>query len=244
MINNSICLMFHDIVTSSDRSSGFQNKNAFQYKVDETLFEKQVEALQGKKIIFTFDDGGVSFITKAAPILEKYGFKGVFFISTGYIGTPGFLTREQVKELSDRGHIVGSHSHTHPPLFTNLSKEEIKNEWKESFDVLKEITGKDSIPASIPNGYASKVVLGEAILCGLTEIYTSQPTVRSRLYKNHKIYGRYVVHSDMSVQDVLRIVSSKSYRFKQSLKWHMLNVIKSVLGSSYDNIKATIINKG
>ena len=89
--------MYHDIVTKTDKSSGFQNDSAFQYKVEESAFEEQVKALQGKDVVFTFDDGGESFLTKIAPILEKYGFKGVFFISTKYIGTQGFLTKEQVK---------------------------------------------------------------------------------------------------------------------------------------------------
>ena len=50
--------MYHDIVTKNDKSSGFQNKNAFQYKVEECAFEEQVKALQGKDVVFTFDDGG------------------------------------------------------------------------------------------------------------------------------------------------------------------------------------------
>lgn len=109
---DTICLMYHDIVTRDDKSSGFQNESAFQYKVNEKDFEKQVKALRGKDVIFSFDDGGVSFITEAAPILEKYGFKGFFFISTKYIDTPGFLSREQVKCLAEHGHCVGSHSYT------------------------------------------------------------------------------------------------------------------------------------
>ena len=120
--------MYHDIVTTNDKSSGFQNKNAFQYKVEESAFEEQVKAVQGNDVVFTFDDGGVSFLTKAVPILEKYDFKGVFLVSTKYIGTPGFLTTEQVKELAERGHVIGSHSHTHPEIFTKLSSEEIKHE--------------------------------------------------------------------------------------------------------------------
>lgn len=233
--------MYHDIVTIQDKISGFQNNSAFQYKIEEAAFDEQVRALQGKDVSFTFDDGGLSFITKAAPILEKYGFKGVFFISTKFIGTPGFLSVEQVKELAKRGHLVGSHSHSHPEIFTKLSKEDINKEWKTSFEILNSMLGDVELMLSIPNGYASRIVIEEAIKCGYTEIYTSQPSTRIQQYKNHKVIGRYVVHAGMDVQDVLRIVESKTTRWKMALKWHLLNIIKSVLGSSYDRVKAKVL---
>lgn len=238
----SVVLMYHDIVTTNDKSSGFQNENAFQYKVKETAFEEQVKALQGKDVVFTFDDGGVSFYTKAAPILEKYGFKGVFFISTKYIGTPGFLDKEQVVALAARGHIVGSHSHTHPEIFTKLSKEEIREEWRKSYDILKDILGEKDLLMSIPNGYASNSIMQEAIKCGFTDIYTSQPTTNTKLFQKHNVIGRYVVHDNMTTEDVLRIVNSKGFRLKMALKWHLLNVVKGVLGSSYEKLKAKVLH--
>ena len=237
-----VVLMYHDIVTTNDKSSGFQNTNAFSYKVEETAFEEQVKALQGKEVVFTFDDGGVSFITKAAPILEKYGFKGVFFVSTKYIGTPGFLTAEQVKELAERGHVIGSHSHTHPEIFTKLSSEEIKQEWQLSSQVLKGILGEGEYTASIPNGYTSKEILDAAIQFGFKTIYTSQPTTKTKTYKDGILMGRYVVLDGMTAEDVLRIVTSKSYHLKMALKWHLLNWVKLVLGSSYESFKAIILH--
>ncbi len=236
-----VVLMYHDIVTADDKSGGFQNKNAFQYKVEETAFKDQVKTMQGKDVVFTFDDGGLSFLTKAAPILEKYGFKGMFFISTKYIGTPGFLTKDQVNELAERGHVVGSHSHTHPEIFTKLSKEEIHEEWRKSFEILKDILGEKDLPMSIPNGYASKTIMAEAIKCGFTNIYTSQPTTKTKLFQKHNVIGRYVVHDNMTTEDVLRIVNSKGFRLKMALKWHLLNVVKGVLGESYDAVKAKAI---
>ena len=238
----SVVLMYHDIVTKEDKSSGFQNESAFQYKVEESAFEEQVKALQGKDVVFTFDDGGVSFLTKAAPILEKYGFKGVFFISTKYIGTSGFLNAEQVKALKERGHIVGSHSHTHPEIFTRLSKEEIHEEWSKSYEILQSILGKKDLPMSIPNGYASKTIMQEAIACGYTDIYTSQPTTKVGSFQKHNVIGRYVVHDNMSTQDVQRIVTSKGTKMKMAIKWQALNVVKGVLGSSYDTIKAKVLH--
>lgn len=237
-----VVLMYHDIVAANDKSSGFQNKNAFQYKVEEFAFEEQVKALQGKDVVFTFDDGGESFLTKAAPLLEKYGFKGVFFISTKYIGTPGFLTAEQLRELAGRGHTIGSHSHTHPEIFTKLSPEEIRQEWQLSSQVLTDILGEGEYTASIPNGYTSKEILDAAIQCGFTTIYTSQPTTKIKAYKDSKLIGRYVVLDGMSKEDVLKLVSSKSCHLRMAMKWYLLNIVKSVLGSLYETFKAKILH--
>lgn len=239
---SEVVLMYHDIVTKEDKSSGFQNKNAFQYKVEESVFEEQVRSLVGQNVIYTFDDGGRSFYTKAAPILEKYDQRGVFFISTKYLNTPGFLTFEQVKELRDRGHIIGSHSHTHPEIFTKLSSEEIKQEWQLSSQVLKGILREGEYTASIPNGYTSKEILDAAIQFGFKTIYTSQPTTKTKTYKDGILMGRYVVLDGMTAEDVLRIVTSKSYHLKMTLKWHLLNWVKLVLGSSYESFKAIILH--
>ena len=236
-----VVLMYHDIVTKDDKSSGFQNDSAFQYKVEESFFEEQVKALQGKDVVFTFDDGGVSFFTKAAPILEKYGFKGVFFISTKHIGTPGFLTTEQVRELERRGHIIGSHSHSHPNNIASLSYKEMDEEWRKSARILKDILGHQISMASIPNGYGSNKLNASALAAGFTELFTSVPTTKVSFQNGQQIIGRYVVHCDMTTDDVIAIVTDIGRRKKMYLRWWGLEQAKKVLGSSYDRVKAIFV---
>lgn len=237
-----VVLMYHDIVTPDDKSSGFQNNNAFQYKVEEKAFEEQVKALQGKDVVFTFDDGGESLYTNAVPLLEKYGFKGLFFISTKYIGSPGFLSAEQIKALAAKGHIIGSHTHTHPEIFTKLTNQEIQNEWEMSAQALKSILGNRDFPASIPNGYISKKVLDAAIQCKFKTIYTSQPTTKTKTYNGCEMLGRYIVLNGMPTEDVLQMVSSKCYHMKMSVKWFLLNLMKTVLGFSYESFKSKLLH--
>lgn len=82
-----IVLMYHDVYRDSPSESGFQNNTAIKYKVNTKRFEEHVSAvydylrnkrLPANTVDFTFDDGGVSFLTGAAPILEKYGFEANF----------------------------------------------------------------------------------------------------------------------------------------------------------------------
>ncbi|ALI98387.1 polysaccharide deacetylase family protein [Rufibacter tibetensis] len=97
--------------------------------------------LPSKPIMLTFDDTKLDQYTVAKPELEKYGFKGVFFIMTVSIGRPNYMTKEQIKELSDAGHVIGSHTYDHH----NVKKYEGKD-WVTQIEKptkqLEAITGK------------------------------------------------------------------------------------------------------
>jgi len=56
------------------------------------------------------------------------------------------------------------------------------------------------------------------------------------------VIGRYVVHDNMTTEDVLRIVTSKGTKMKMAMKWHVLNMVKGVLGSSYEKFKAKVLH--
>ena len=87
--------MYHDVYDKKKAESGFQNQEALVYKINVIDFENQVKKISSFKekydIRFTFDDGGSSFYTLIAPILEKYNFKGYYFISSDFINKKGFL---------------------------------------------------------------------------------------------------------------------------------------------------------
>lgn len=238
-----INLMYHDISIDTDMSSGFQTKVSMDYKVDAQVFEDQVRKCQGKSVSFTLDDGGESFLTMAAPILEKYGFKGVFFISTKYIGTKGFLSVDQIKELDARGHIIGSHTHSHPKNLSLLSFDEIYSEWKTSVDILREILGKPITIASIPNGRGSKKVSEAAQQAGITELHTSEPTIIDKKKEGVTLVGRYAILRSMRTEFVLDIVNSWKTRYLLRIKWRVINIFKLLLGRHYYNLRKRLTKK-
>jgi peptidoglycan/xylan/chitin deacetylase (PgdA/CDA1 family) len=97
--------------------------------------------LPEKPVMLTFDDNDLDQYTVAYPELKKYGFKGVFFIMTVTIGKPRYMSREQIRELSDAGHVIGSHTYDHK----NVKKYE-EADWAVQIEKpnkkLEEITGK------------------------------------------------------------------------------------------------------
>ena len=71
------------------------------------------KALPSKPVMLTFDDTRLDQYTVGLSEMNKYGFKGVFFIMTVSLGKPGYMSKEQVKELSDQGNVIGSHTWDH-----------------------------------------------------------------------------------------------------------------------------------
>lgn len=69
--------------------------------------------LPSKPVMITFDDTSEEHYAIAFPELQKYGFNATFFIMTVSLGRPGYMTKEQVKELSDKGQVIASHTYDH-----------------------------------------------------------------------------------------------------------------------------------
>jgi len=98
-------------------------------------------ALPSKPVVLTYDDTDEEQYSIAAPEMDKYGFKGVYFIMTISIGRPNYMTKEQIKELADKGHTIGGHTWDHH----DVRKYE-GEDWDKQFTTPKEkleaITGK------------------------------------------------------------------------------------------------------
>jgi peptidoglycan/xylan/chitin deacetylase (PgdA/CDA1 family) len=70
--------------------------------------------LPPRPVVLTFDDGDADVYNNAFPIMQKYGFTGLMYIVANYMGTDGFMTADQIKQMVQAGWEVGSHSMSHP----------------------------------------------------------------------------------------------------------------------------------
>jgi peptidoglycan/xylan/chitin deacetylase (PgdA/CDA1 family) len=97
--------------------------------------------LPTKPIMLTFDDTDLDQFTIARPELDKYGYKAVYFVMTVSLGRPHYMTKDMVKQLSDQGNLIGSHTWDHH----NVKKYQ-GQDWVTQIDkptkTLEEITGK------------------------------------------------------------------------------------------------------
>src|SRR5262249_44014194 len=56
--------------------------------------------------------------TAALPVLQRYGFTATFYIISGFVGQPGYMSWEQLAALRDAGMEIGAHTVDHPDLTT------------------------------------------------------------------------------------------------------------------------------
>ncbi len=73
-------------------------------------------------VTLTFDDGNADQLN-AAQILNNNGLKGTFFIPSGAVGTPNYMTLANLQGLAAAGHEIAGHTVTHPDLTTLTSDE-------------------------------------------------------------------------------------------------------------------------
>jgi peptidoglycan/xylan/chitin deacetylase (PgdA/CDA1 family) len=71
--------------------------------------------LPAKALILSVDDGYKAGLG-GAPLFEKYGFRGVYFVNAGCLGRGSFMSWQDARDLEKAGHEVASHTLTHPNL--------------------------------------------------------------------------------------------------------------------------------
>ncbi len=116
-------------------------------------FEKSLsQNKKERKILFTVDDGLISFYENAWPILKEKKIPFILFVNTREVGAYNYMNWEQIKELYSSDLVeIGNHSHSHEYL-VDTSADVIKNDIAESIRIFKKNLGKNSDFFSYPFG--------------------------------------------------------------------------------------------
>jgi peptidoglycan/xylan/chitin deacetylase (PgdA/CDA1 family) len=69
-------------------------------------------------VVLTFDDGYDDAATTALPLLRKYGERGTFYVSSGFVGTPRHLSWRQIRSMRAAGMEMACHGTEHLDLST------------------------------------------------------------------------------------------------------------------------------
>ena len=136
--------------------------NGFHSILPDQLYNYIVhnEPLPPKPVLITFDDTREEHYRIGAEILKKYGFKGVFFIMTVSINKPGYMTKIQIKTLSDNGHAIGNHTWDHHRV-TKYTPEDWNMQLLKPQMQLEKIIGKPVRYFSYPFGLWNTAAVNE-----------------------------------------------------------------------------------
>lgn len=260
----AVTLLYHDVVENQDYdSSGFSGAGADVYKFELADIKRHFEAVKSvvadnpvtvydllnhqnsnqPRFLLTFDDGGVSAASHLADLLEGFGWIGHFLITTDFIGTPTFVNAEQIREIRKRGHIIGTHSCSHPSRMSHCGWDELIDEWGRSVGVLSDILGEPVDTASVPGGYFSKQVARAASKCGIKALFTSEPVKNVYRVDNCTVIGRYSLLGNMlpSVSAGLSSDNLTATQFKQYLYWNVKKTAKTLGGTYYNTMRRSLL---
>jgi peptidoglycan/xylan/chitin deacetylase (PgdA/CDA1 family) len=131
------------------------------------------DPLPEKPFMITYDDTDEEQFSVAKPEMDKYGFKGVYFIMTISIGRPNYMSKEQIKQLADEGHAIESHTWRHDrvdkyittPHIDKGTGKMVENDWDlqlgEQRKKLEDISGKTIHYFAYPFGIWSPAAFPE-----------------------------------------------------------------------------------
>lgn len=247
-----IILEYHDVVDPGNPdASGFPGNDAATYKLSRPAFVAHLDAIRRLGLphptsilnvatqtkaacpLLTFDDGGCS-AGAIADLLDALGWTGHFFITTGRIGTRGFVTKSQIRDLWHRGHVVGSHSESHPTRMAACTTDQLSREWSQSVETLSSLLGVAVETASVPGGYYNRRVATTAAAAGIKILFTSEPTTRRHIVGACQVFGRYTMRDNSTPLTAAAIAEGKlGPRLSQSISWNAKKAAKIVGGKHY-----------
>lgn len=112
-----------------------------------------------KRMAITFDTGwgDQQHVQDILYVLKRYDIKATFFI----VGSWADKYPDMVKSINSEGHELGNHSTTHLKM-TDLSRNTVLSEIRDTDQKIKQITGKSAILFRAPFGEYNSTVLSAA----------------------------------------------------------------------------------
>lgn len=253
-------LMYHDVIRGGDPdASGFPGSAAARYKLGWEQFIEHldlfattarqpgtVDLLVGGRALagswsLTFDDGGASAFDVGEELARR-GWQGQFFISTDFIGRRAFLAPEGIRALSGMGHVIGSHSCSHPSRMSSRSSTDLLDEWRRSVELLSELVGQRVSVASVPGGYYSKAVARAAAAAGIEALYTSEPVRAVRSIEECLVIGRYAMVRGVSARTAADVLAGRRLPWlRRQAAWNVRKAAKAAGGGTYPRVRAALL---
>lgn len=106
------------------------------------LLETLSQRSKRRHLAITFDDGFRDNLTAALPLLEKFGLPMTLFVAAGFIDQEGYLSEEELREISMHPLItIGAHGFWHRH-FNRLTRDDARFELIESRRTLEGVIGR------------------------------------------------------------------------------------------------------
>jgi peptidoglycan/xylan/chitin deacetylase (PgdA/CDA1 family) len=196
---------------------------------------------QEPSVCITFDDGCETDLIAAAPILQEFGLRATFFLTAGFLGTPGYLRAGQVRELDSLGFEIGCHSMTHPYL-PDLSGPELGREIVDAKLQIEQILGHAIEHFSCPGGRFDERTLETARRAGFRTVANSRFHANSSRTSPYEL-GRVAMLRGQPLEEFGATCQGRGL-WKKRLQDRTRNGVRQVLGNRvYDKLRAAVLGE-
>jgi peptidoglycan/xylan/chitin deacetylase (PgdA/CDA1 family) len=192
-------------------------------------------------VLITFDDGDVSNLEKAMPMLQASGQAAVFFITQGFVGQRGMITPSGLRQLADAGMVIGSHGLSHRFLNT-LSPAALAIELASSRDFLQQHIGRPVCLLSLPGGRGGQREIEAAHAAGYRSVLGSRPGNNVNTPAGGLI-DRVVISRQTDSQAFEQLVRWQGAAvFRQCARYRVLGWPRRLLGDrGYDRLRRVLV---
>jgi peptidoglycan/xylan/chitin deacetylase (PgdA/CDA1 family) len=133
----------------------------------------RLEPLPKNPVALTFDDGYLDNYTVAFPILRAHHFAATFFVITGAVGKPGYMTWADLRAMHADGMAIESHTVHHQNLDT-LTDADVAAELTQSRAAIAAEVGQVPAALSYPGGDYDQRVAAAAKAAGYLMAVTTR----------------------------------------------------------------------
>ena len=258
-MSGTVYLMYHELEIPG-RELCQSEPGYVRYVVTEARFREQLTHLEEKGfrglsvtealenstgdapgIAITFDDGSESDLIAAAPELKQRGFNATFYVVPAFLGKRGYLSEQQLRELSDLGFEIGSHSMSHSFL-TDLDDDRLNIEIAGARDRLEQVIGRRVDHLACPGGRWNRRVSRVAELAGYRSVATSRIAANSTIADPFRL-ARMVVERDTTMAEFEDTCCARRLLARQ-VRVAVLAAAKGALGNrAYEKVRSSMLGK-
>jgi len=188
----------------------------------------------------TFDDGHLTHYTNAFPALVEAGMEGEFYVNTAMIGRPGFVTWQQLEEMTAADMSIQSHGHHHL-FFADLDLDVLHQELECSKKALEDRLGKPVLVLAPPGGRYNQLVIDAAKAVGYQRLAVSRPGLWRRF--DDVIIPRFPIYASTSEQTIANYLNGWSKDTLRAIaRYRLVKAGQSLLGNQrYDLLRNAVL---
>jgi peptidoglycan/xylan/chitin deacetylase (PgdA/CDA1 family) len=159
-MRRSVCILtFHRVLDERERDHDVTTRSFRALLTD-------LHDARRHDTVLTFDDGTADHLWVAEELASR-GLSGFFFITSGKLGSPGYLAEPDLASLVALGHAIGSHGASHVRL-ERLDRAELRHELRASRNRLNVLTGAEITAFAAPGGSRHPQLEAELVRSGYT----------------------------------------------------------------------------